>query len=172
MEEEIEIPAVDIVLADQLCGVALVDGRLQPFTLANELTADIYVASVRAHSEGRDQAAFDQVMRIVAHDLPVLARTGFGFVGIDDEIVRTILHFLRHEGPFETRRETRAAATAQAGLLHDVANRFGTLFQDLLGAVPETARHRALQAPVLQPKNIREDTVAVGKHQVVPDDLV
>ena len=43
---------------------------------------------MRAHGEAGDQAALDQVMRIVAQDLAVLAGAGLGFVGIDDEIVR------------------------------------------------------------------------------------
>jgi hypothetical protein len=38
--------------------------------------------------EAGDQAALDQRVRIVAHDVAVLAGARLGFVGIDDEIMR------------------------------------------------------------------------------------
>ncbi len=56
--------------------------------LADEFAAHIDVAGMRAHREAGDQAAFDQQMRIVPHDLAVLAGAGLGLVGIDDEIAR------------------------------------------------------------------------------------
>ena len=43
---------------------------------------------MRAHGEGGEQRAFDQELRIVPHDVPILASAGLGFVGIDHEIVR------------------------------------------------------------------------------------
>ena len=85
---EIEIPAMDIVLADEAGLIGLVDGGLQVFALADEFAAHIDVADVAGHGRAGNQAAFDQQMRIMAHDLAVLAGAGFGLVGIDDEIVR------------------------------------------------------------------------------------
>ena len=61
-----------------------------------------------------EQRAFDQEMRIVAHDVPVLAGAGLGLVGIDHEIVRTAVGLLRHERPFEAGGKAGAAAAAQA----------------------------------------------------------
>ena len=104
-------------------------------------------------------------MRIVAHDVAVLAGAGLGLVGVDDEIVRTLLHFLRHEGPFQAGREAGAAAAAQAGLLHLVDDPFRAELENLLGAVPIAARLRAFEARVLEAVEIGEDAVLVGEHQ-------
>ena len=88
MDVEIEVPAVDVVLADQLGFIGLVDRGLQALALKDELAAHIDVAGVGAHGEGGDQATLDQEMRIVPHDLAVLAGAGLRLVGIDDEITR------------------------------------------------------------------------------------
>jgi len=45
--------------------IGLVDRGLQMLALADEFAAHIDVAGMRAHCEARDQAAFDQQMRIV-----------------------------------------------------------------------------------------------------------
>ena len=45
MHDDVEIPAVDVVLADQLGLIGLLDRRLQPLALANEFAADIDVAA-------------------------------------------------------------------------------------------------------------------------------
>ena len=112
---EIERPAVDIVLADQLCLIGLIDRGLQMLALADKLAAHIDVAGMRAHREAREQAALDEEMRIVPHDLAVLAGAGLGLVGIDHEIARPpVGGFLGHERPFQPGREARPAATAQA----------------------------------------------------------
>ena len=88
MHEEVEIAAVDVVLADQLGVVGLIDRGLQPLALADEFAANIDVAGVRRHGAAGDQAPLDQQMRIVPHDLAVLAGAGLGLVGVDDEIMR------------------------------------------------------------------------------------
>ena len=99
--------------ADQLRVIGLVDRGLQHLALADELAADIDVGDVRPHGEGGQERALDEKMRIVAHDVPVLAGAGLRFIGIDDEIVRAAVGLLRHERPFEPRREAGAAAAAQ-----------------------------------------------------------
>ena len=70
----------------------------------------------RAHADAGEQAALDQLVRIVAEDVAVLAGAGLAFVGVDDEIARPVA-CLRHERPFETGRETGAAAAAQPRIL-------------------------------------------------------
>ena len=57
-------------------------------------------------------------------------RTGVGFVGVHDEIMRTLFHFLRHEGPLQARWKASAAAAAQTGVDH------------LLDHLLEAPRHR------------------------------
>ena len=146
MDENVDIPAVLVVLAEKTRIVAFVDRGLQRFALADIFAAHVDIAGVGAHGEAGDHAAFDQRMRIVAHDIAVLAGAGLGFVGIDDEVMRTTVAFLRHEGPLEAGREACAAATAQAGRLHLVDDPVTALFDDPLGAIPMAAAHRALQA--------------------------
>src|SRR3984893_18647176 len=85
---EVERPAVDIVLADEFGLIGLVDGGLQMLAFADEFAAYIDVAGMGPHREARDQAALDQKMRIVPHDLAVLAGTGLRLVGIDHEVAR------------------------------------------------------------------------------------
>src|SRR5947208_1576698 len=79
---------------------------------ANEFAAHVDVASVRRHGAAGDQAAFDQKMRIVPHDLAVFAGARLRLVGIDDEIMRAAVGLLRHERPFQSGRKSGAAAPA------------------------------------------------------------
>ena len=171
---EVERPAVDVVLADQLGLIGLVDRGLQMLALADELAADIDVAGMRAHREAREQAALDQQMRIVPHDLAVLAGAGLGLVGIDDEIARPAVgRFLRHERPFQPGRESRPAAAAQARGLHLVDDPVAALVDDRLGAVPGAAAARALEAPVVEAVEVLEDAVLVVEHaQSFPNSTI
>ena len=164
---EVERPAVDIVLADQLRLIGLIDRGLQMLALADELAAHIDVADMRAHREAREQAALDQQMRIVPHDLAVLAGAGLGLVGIDHEIARPAVgRFLRHERPFQAGRKARPAAAAQAGGLHLVDDPVAALVDDRLGAVPGAAAARTLEAPVVEAVEVLEDAVLVIEHDV------
>ncbi len=113
VDDEIEREAVDVVLADELGLIGLGYRRLEAFALADEFAADIDVAGIGAHGETGDQAALDQQMRIVPHDLAVLAGAGLGLVGIDHEIVRAAVGLLGHERPFQPGRKAGAAAPAQ-----------------------------------------------------------
>src|SRR3954451_19963093 len=168
MKIKVEVPAVHIALADQVGLVGLIDRRLQPLAFANEFSADIDVGRVRAHGESRHQAAFDQKVRIVAHDLAVLARAGLRLVGIDDQIARpAVLGLLGHERPFEPGRKAGAAAAALARRLHFVDDPVAAFFEDRLRAVPGAARPRALEAPVVLAVEILEDAVLVSEHHVL-----
>ncbi len=165
MDVDVEIVAVDVVLADQLGLIGLIDRGLQALALTDEFAAHIDVGRDRAHREAGDQAAFDEQMRIVPHDLAILAGAGLGLVGIDHQIARTaVLALLRHERPFHAGRKSRAAAPAQTGRLHLVDDAVAAAFEDLLGAVPGAARTRALQAPVVLAVEILEDAVLVSQH--------
>ena len=114
MDHDIERKAVDVVLADETRLIGLIHCRLQTFALADEFAANIDVAVVRIHGEGGDQAALDQEMRVVPHDLAILAGAGLGLVGVDHEILRSAVRLLGHERPFESGRETGAPAPAQS----------------------------------------------------------
>src|SRR6185312_8759016 len=87
MEIKVEIEArAARVLAEEAGRVSLLDRSLKIQRLVIEFTADIDVAGGRAHRRAREQATLDQLMRIVANDVAILAGARFGFVGVDDEI--------------------------------------------------------------------------------------
>ena len=103
---EVEIPTgTGGVLAQKARVIGFVDGALQRLALADVFTADVDIAGVGVHRERGDETAFDQRVRIMAHDLAVLAGARFGFVGVDHQIGGPPVAFLGHEGPFQTRRE-------------------------------------------------------------------
>ena len=164
MQIKIEVPAVDVAGADQLCVVGFVDRRLQPLALADELPAYVDVGGVRAHGEGGEQRALDQELRVVAHDVPVLAGAGLGLVRIDHEIVRAAVRLLRHERPFEPGGEARAAAAAQARRLYLLDDRLVPARDHRRGAVPGAARARGLKPPAMVAVEILEDAVLVLQH--------
>src|SRR5262249_43832784 len=132
--------------------------------LADELAADVDVARLGPHGAPGYQAALDQEMRIVPHDLAVLAGAGLRLVGIDHEIMRAV-GLLGHERPLEPGREAGAAAPTLARGLHLVDDRVAPLLQDRLGAVPGAARARAVEAPVALAVEIPEDAVLVVEHR-------
>ena len=116
------------------------------------------------HRERGQHAALDQEMRIVPHDLPVLAGPRLGFVGIDHEVVRTPIRLLGHEGPFQARREAGTAAPAQPGRLHLVDDPVAAHFQQELGAVPRAALPGLFQTGRMQTVQIGEDAILIGEH--------
>src|SRR5262249_57828390 len=132
--------------------------------LAQDLAADVDEAGMRPHGEAGDQAAFDQQMRIVAHDLAILAGAGLRLVGIDDEIMRRPVGLLRHERPLEAGGEAGAAAPAQAGGLDLVDDAIAALLEDRFGAIPSAARASARKPPVVQAVEVREDAILILEH--------
>src|SRR5262249_42543881 len=112
------------VLAEQPRLVGLIDGGLQTLLLSNEFATHIDVTRARAHRGTRNQAALDEEMRIVPHDLAILAGAGLRLVGVDDEVARPPVRLLGHERPFQAGREARAPAAALARSLHLVHQRF------------------------------------------------
>src|ERR1700724_979599 len=106
-------------------------------------------------------------MRIVPHDLAVLAGAGLGLVGIDHEIAwPSVSGFFRHERPFQAGRKSSAAAAAQARRLHLVDDPVAALVDDRLGAVPGAALARTLDAPIMEAVEVLEDAVLVLEHEV------
>src|SRR5262249_37345411 len=152
------------VLADEIGRIRLVHRRLQALAFADEFAADVDEAGMSIHGEAGDQTALDQEMRVVAHDLAVLARAGLRFVGVDHEIMRPAVRLLGHERPFESGRKTCAPASAQSGGLHLVDDPVATLLQDGFGAIPGATRASSLKAPVVEAIEIRENAVLVCEH--------
>src|SRR6516162_4471206 len=164
VHDDVEIEAVDIVLADELGVISLLNCSLKPLAFANEFTSHIDVASVGRHRAAGDQAALDEKMRIVSHDLAILAGPGFRLVGIDDEIMRTPVGLLRHERPFQSGRKSRAAAPALPRRLDFIDDSVAAASQNFFGAVPGTAAARAVEAPIVLAVEIFEDAVLVREH--------
>ena len=163
MHNEIKIPAVDVVLADEIGVIRFIDGALQRLALANVFAAHVNIACVRPHREGREQRSFDEQMRIVAQNFAILAGTGLQLVGIDDEIARPRIG-LRHERPLEARRKPGAAAAAQSRFLDLVDDVVVALVDEKLRAVPCAALLRALEAHVMESVDIAEDAIAIVQH--------
>jgi hypothetical protein len=103
-------------------------------------------------------------MRIVPHDVPVLAGSGLRFIGVDDQIMRPFAHLLGHEGPLEAGREAGAAAPPQAGGLDLVDDGVAPAGDDVARPVPGAALHCPFQAPVVEPVKVLENTVLVSEH--------
>src|SRR5262245_15385900 len=132
----------------------------------DEFAANIDVAGVRAHGEAGDQAAFDEQVRIVTHDVAILACAGLGLVGVDDEIVRPVADRFGHERPLKPGGKAGSAATSQSGIPDLGDDGVATLFQDRLRAVPSAARAGAGEAPVASTVKIPENAVLIFKHRL------
>ena len=165
VQVNVEIPPrAGSVLADETRVIAFVDRGLERFFLADVLAADIDVAGVRVHREAGDQTAFDQRVRIVSHDLPVFAGARLGFVSVHNQIGRTPVAFLGHEGPLQPCGEPRTTATAQPAGLGFLDNPVAALLDQVARVVPMTPRPRASEAAVVHPVEVCEDTIFVFKH--------
>ena len=112
VNDDIEVPTVDVVLTYQLCSIGLIDRGLQMLALPHKLTADVDERRMRSHGVAGEQSAFYQQVRIVAQDLPILAGTRLALVRINREIGRPGIVF-RHKGPLEAGWETRPTASPQ-----------------------------------------------------------
>src|SRR5579859_1122711 len=160
-DADVAVPAVDVVLADQPRLGGLDQGRLQAHALQNVFTADVDDAVVGADGVGGQQAAFDEPVRIEAHDLPVLAGAGLGLVGVDHQEVRPLADLLGHEGPLQAGGEAGPAPATQPRRLDLVADPIGRLGEHVGGGVPHPARPCPLEAPVVQTIEVGEDAVLV-----------
>src|SRR5271155_1874207 len=139
MQVEFKIPAgATGVFADQAGVIGLVDGGLEALCLVIKLAADIDIASVDTHADRGEQAAFDQLVRVVADDVPVLAGAWLTLIGIDAKIGRTVA-LLWHERPLEAGREPGAAAPAQSGFLDLLDDPVAPFEDQLLSTVPIAA---------------------------------
>ena len=124
------------VLANQTSLVGLVDGDLHVGRLVVEFTTNVDVGSTSAHGTASDQAAFDELVRVVTHDLSVLAGAWLAFVCVDDQVLWSAVRGLIHEAPLESGWKAGAAAASQARGLDLVDDPVGSFQQDLLGLVP------------------------------------
>ena len=172
MDVEIELPARAAgIVADQPGFVSFVHSALQAIDLVMEFAAHVAIGRMGAHGEGRDQGAFDELMRLGAHDFAVLAGAGLALVRVDDKVMRPGTDLLGHEGPLHARGKAGTTAPAQARFLHLVDDLVAAQFDQLVRAVPVAARAGTVEPGAIETVDIGEDTILVGKHQSSPPAL-
>ena len=153
------------ILAHKPRVIGLVNRGLQRFAFADVFAADVDVASVGIHREARNKAALDQRVRIMAHDLAVLAGAGLGFIGVHHQIAGATVAFLGHEGPLQTGGEARTATAPQPRGFHLVDDPVAPVLEDARRAIPMATRLRAFQRAVVHTVDIGKDAVLILKHE-------
>ena len=138
---EVKIPTgFRSILAEQSSLIAFVNCILKRFAFANIFAANVDITCIRIHRERSDQRTLDQGVRIMTHDFAVFTGAWLRFIGVNHQISRTPIAFLRHKGPFETRWETRSTTTTQARGLHLIHDPITTVLDNLSCAVPMPSR--------------------------------
>lgn len=85
VDEYVEVVASSAgVLADQACLVGFVDGPLEDGSFVVEFTADVDVGGVSVHGTADNQATLDQLLRVLSHNLTILASSGFTLIGVNN----------------------------------------------------------------------------------------
>ena len=167
MHVKIEIPASARGIPPQQTSIiGFLDRGFENNALIIIFAADIDVAGMRPHRETRDQATFDQRMRIMANDIAILAGAGFRFIGIHHQIRRPAIGLLRHEGPFHAGRETRAASATQARILDAINHRIATARNDRRRTIPIPAHACRRQIPGLTAIEVLENPVLISERHV------
>lgn len=107
-------PAAEDVLPQEAVLVGVGDGLNPAFDAQEKLAANVNIRPARADGISRDDDALDDLVRVALDDFAVFEGAGFALVGVDRH------HFGQvrvpgQEAPFDARRESRAAPSAQAG---------------------------------------------------------
>ena len=110
-------PRSQQVFAKPACLTRLRDRFFEPLINRPDFAVDIDIPFRNPHGICRDQHALDHGMRIVPENVTVLERPRLALVRIADEI-HLILVAFRHEPPFQRRRKTGAAPSAQSRIPH------------------------------------------------------
>src|ERR1019366_9165680 len=111
------VTGAENVLAEEIILAGFLDGAIQNFRAFGHFAADVNIGELHIVREAGDDHAFDQLMRILVHDLTILERARLGFVGVANEINR-LAALAINEAPLEAAGKTSAATAAQAGDFH------------------------------------------------------
>merc|ERR1719209_2335652 len=106
-----------------------------------------------------NEAALHQGVRVVAHDLTILAGSRLTFISVDHQVLGAAVIGLVHEAPLETTGESSSTPPSQPTGLDLVNDPLATLLHNLLGLVPLSSLHGSLQPPVVAAINVGEDSV-------------
>ncbi len=118
------------------------------------------------HREGGNQTAFNQRVRIMAHDFTIFTGTRLGFIRVHDQIRRTAITFLWHKGPLQPGWKSRPAAAAQPGGLHLIDDPIAALFDQSGRAIPMATRLGTFQCALMHPIEIGENTILIFQHVI------
>ncbi len=88
-------------------GLGLGDGLLELPPREVVLAPNVDVGAFGLYGVGRDDDRFEQLVRVVFHDAPVLERTGLGFIRVDDQIARECIGC--QKAPFDPGWKARSA---------------------------------------------------------------
>ena len=164
---QVEIPSRSCgVPPQQPVVVGLVYSNLQQFTLADVLAPDIDVTDMGSHGGPRQEAAFDERVRVVPHDLTVLASPRLRFVRVHDQIMRPVALGPGHEAPFQPGRESGAAPSPQPAVLDLLDNPVPALLHQVAGPVPMAAALGCGKCAFVHAVEIGEYSVPVREHPV------
>ena len=135
------------ILANQASFVCLIDGNLRVVRFEEKLTTHVNIGGIGTHSTASNKAAFNELVRVMAHNLAVLTGAWLTFIGVNHKVARTRVFFpsrLEHETPFHTRGEASTTSSTNTRCLHLVNDKIVTLVNDVTRAVPVTTGHSAL----------------------------
>ena len=74
------------IFANQPLFICFLDGALQDGGFVVEFAADVDIGGSGIHGTANDETAFDELVRVFAHDLAVFTGARLAFVGVDDEV--------------------------------------------------------------------------------------
>ena len=118
---EVEVRSED-PFAEEASGARFVESFVENRRRVVELAANVDVPHrIRSDRVRRDDHPFEEKVRILLHDHAVLERARLGFVGVAEQ-PRRLRRVLRNEAPLHAGRESRAAAAAQFGVLHELGD--------------------------------------------------
>merc|ERR1719270_738588 len=163
VHKEVEVIARATGVGSQEASVVgLSDGLLQVGGLVVELSSDVDVAGPGSHGGAGDQAAFNKSVRVVPHDLAILASSRLALVSVDHQVLRAAVVWLVHEAPLEAAGEVSTTPASQTAGLDLVNDPLAALLHDLLGLVPLPALHGSLEPPVVAAIDVGEDSVSIS----------
>ena len=114
------------IFADEARLVGLVDGHLHVGRLVVEFASNVNVGGSGAHGTASNEAALDELVRIVSHDLAILAGARLAFVSVYDQIFGPTVGRLVHEAPLEAAGKAGAASASQARRFHFIDDPVGS----------------------------------------------
>lgn len=120
--------------------------------------------STHVHGTASNKTSLNKLVRVLPHDLTVLAGTRLALVSVDNQVSRggAVLPALGvHEGPLHSTGETSTTASSQTGGLDLGDDPVMSLDNHFLGLVPVTVLHGALEVGAVVAVQVGEDAILV-----------